>query len=96
LNPNLINSVKLDEKVTQLKIFFNLILINHRETMRRAIKFNYSNKFVMKNVRLVQESMSSLHNIYEQLLLEIGIDPDLPFTLFAEKLLAKEKEGLNV
>lgn len=64
--------------------------------MRRAIKFNYCNKIVMKNVRLIQESNTSLQNIYEQLILEIGVDPDLPLTLFAEKLAAKEKEGLNI
>jgi hypothetical protein len=65
--------------------------------MRRAIKFNYSNKTILKTNKLCEENnLTSLHEIFDQLMLENGLDSDLSTMLYLTELKKLEEAGEDV
>ena len=52
--------------------------------MRRAIKFNYQNKFFLAESRFSEENHFMYAQwIFEQLMIEQGIDPDAHISLYS-------------
>lgn len=88
--------VGIDDWIQQLKIFFNSIFGNNRETMRRAVKMNYQNKFYLKDVWFTDENHLMFGQwIYDQLMSEQGVDPDAHLDLYSQYALSDEQMDLK-
>ena len=65
--------------------------------MRRAVKFNYTIKTILQQTKLCEENMlTMLHEILGYLMLENGIDSDLPNTAQLAELRRLEESGVDI
>lgn len=72
------NETKIDQMITQFKVFMNKILMYmNSESMRRGIKFGVFKKILFPFTKLCEDDeLSSLDDIYKLACSECGIDPD--------------------
>lgn len=91
---------KIDERITQFKVFLNKIFINmHPETMRRGIKLGVFKKVIFPYTKLLENNnLNSLDEIYKVACSEYGIDPDTANCLFTRDLkeLIKKKSDYTI
>ncbi len=64
--------------------------------MRRAVKINYQNKFFLAETRFTEEnSLVYAQWIFEQLMVENGIEADTHITLYSQYATADESLDLK-
>lgn len=96
-NRALENPTKIDERLTQFKVFMNKIFMYmYPETMRRGIRFGVNKKILFPFTKLCEDyGVSTLDEIYEIACSSSGLDPDTANVLFSRdiKEILKKKMG---
>ena len=91
------NPTKIDEKLTQFKVFMNKIFMHmYPETMRRGIRFGVNKKIMFPFTKLCEDyGLSSMNEVYEIACSHSGLDPDASNVLFSRDLkqILKKKVG---
>lgn len=94
------NKAKIDERITQFKVFMNKILMHmHPETMRRGIRFGVYKKILFPFTKLREDyGINTLDEIYEIACSHNGLDPDTANVLFSRdiKEILKNKMGDDI